>query len=96
MQVGHAESGVAGLPSEAQQLTCANPITGSETCGDGLKMRAVVPDSVITDQAHESTTASPRLVETRVPAIDAAHCSTIPDVTARNRVPLTTKMSVAG
>ena len=73
MQVGHAEPGVAGLPSEAQQLTRANPITGSETCGDGSKMRAVVPDPVITDQAHESTTASPRLVEVRLPAIDPAH-----------------------
>jgi hypothetical protein len=55
MQVGNAESGVAGLPHETQKLTCANPIPGSETCGVGTEMRAVEPDPVVTDQAHEST-----------------------------------------
>jgi hypothetical protein len=73
VQVGNAESCVSGLPGETKQPTHANTVTGSDTRRDGSKMRAVVPDTVITDQAHEATAASPRLVEIRLPAIGSAH-----------------------
>jgi hypothetical protein len=100
---GDSEMKVRGhttrVPASAhgpEQVTRDYSCSRHDSLSDGSEMRAVVTNTINTDQAHEEAAPGRRVVYRWVHRSVSLTSSTMPLVTATNELPSGAKMSVAG
>ena len=96
MQVWADTTRVPASAHVPEQVTRDYSCSRDDSFSDGSEMRAVVTNTIDTDQAHEEAAPGRGVVHRRVHRSISLTSSTVPLVTATNELPSGAKMSVAG